>query len=388
MIRLTTAGLSLAFLTISAGCALQQDGPDSCTSLVPASLQEQLSEEAPDQLDYGETREEDPKPAELAIAAGRSLLNASQLGAKERKMATALERAGEVDLSRKVLLCLADRDAEVYGEDSLEVAATHVELARLSLLQSDWPRWSRLGRFWSQGTVADEIVKKVKGEYSKEHGDYLFTMAAILYYADGHPSGVEWLYREALKVYRRALGPEDPSVGLAAYELGALLWPRAYYSKSDADEAEEYLRLALNIFEKSPDLDDWVPKSRARLMFTYAASEQKEAALQQCLLLRQSTHVPTIQDVKGDPLPIVRVRPMPHLSLARPRIEGRVVIGFDLDELGSTRNIRTVEIDGPEVIADAAEAAIKYWKFSPRCDGQQLLTTEDMETELIFRMDD
>lgn len=72
-------------------------------------------------------------------------------------------------------------------------------------------------------------------------------------------------------------------------------------------------------------------------------------------------------DARGldQPTRILHAVPYAYPSEARRAgIEGRVMVGIEVDELGNVAST-TIIGESPKVLADAAVAALKQWKFRP-----------------------
>ena len=93
---------------------------------------------------------------------------------------------------------------------------------------------------------------------------------AALYSNQGHYSEAEMLYKQALEIWKKALGPDHPDVAQSLNNLAALYYHQGYYS-----EAEPLLKQALEIMKNvlGPDHPDVVTISNN---LTYLFREQRE----------------------------------------------------------------------------------------------------------------
>ncbi len=107
----------------------------------------------------------------------------------------------------------------------------------------------------------------------------------------------------------------------------------------------------------------------------------------------QATPTPSAAQLAVDPaqnqqvMPLHRIEPVyPPKALQR-RIEGHVVLSFDINESGRPVNIKIEEESPPRVFNREAMKALKRWKYQPMMiNGQtQMRTTQRVKLEFKIR---
>jgi bla regulator protein BlaR1 len=86
--------------------------------------------------------------------------------------------------------------------------------------------------------------------------------------------------------------------------------------------------------------------------------------------------------------PIMRVEPHYPIQAAKDKINGSVVLEFDIEADGSTGNIRILRAE-PELIFDqVAKDALKQWQYKPKISGGAAMKQTGLKVQLDFRMDE
>lgn len=90
----------------------------------------------------------------------------------------------------------------------------------------------------------------------------------------------------------------------------------------------------------------------------------------------------------GDYLPLVKIRPTyPEYALGR-GIEGYVIVEFTVTRKGTTRNVRVVEADPPDVFNKAAIEAATEFEYKPRIVDGSPIEVKGVKNKIIFRFED
>lgn len=85
-------------------------------------------------------------------------------------------------------------------------------------------------------------------------------------------------------------------------------------------------------------------------------------------------------------MPIYRAEPVyPRKALQR-RIEGYVVVNFDVDSDGRTTNIRVIESKPNRIFDREAVTAISRWKYQPKLVNGQPISQMDQKVKLEFML--
>lgn len=90
----------------------------------------------------------------------------------------------------------------------------------------------------------------------------------------------------------------------------------------------------------------------------------------------------------GTLIATVQVQPnYPDIALRR-GLEGWVILGFDVTRLGTTENIVVLESEPGSYFDRAAIRALERWKYMPKkVDGKAVATT-NLQTKLVFELED
>ena len=124
----------------------------------------------------------------------------------------------------------------------------------------------------------------------------------------------------------------------------------------------------------------------------YVATKGKKAAAEYVWSsFNCSRHIGSIENVKPAkiakpaPSPIVKIEPKYPPLAARNRIEGRVRLRFNINEVGGVEDIRVLGGENLEVFSAQAKRALRKWKYrvplNPDGDGYK-----DQEVTLTFSL--
>ncbi|GAA5140675.1 hypothetical protein GCM10025767_27020 [Thalassotalea piscium] len=91
----------------------------------------------------------------------------------------------------------------------------------------------------------------------------------------------------------------------------------------------------------------------------------------------------SVSKLTSDVQPIVRIEPRYPLKAAQEGIEGAVLLKFDVDLDGSTKNVSVLQAIPNDIFNKESIAAIEKWKYKP--DTYKVL--QDNVVQLDFRID-
>ena len=90
----------------------------------------------------------------------------------------------------------------------------------------------------------------------------------------------------------------------------------------------------------------------------------------------------------GEAIPIVRVAPVfPEQALAR-GVEGRVLVEFDVSEVGTVENARIVAYEPSSVFNEAALRAVRQWRYNPKVVNGRMVRQTGLRISIPFRRDE
>ncbi len=87
-------------------------------------------------------------------------------------------------------------------------------------------------------------------------------------------------------------------------------------------------------------------------------------------------------------VPLVRIQPMYPREAAERRIEGWVMLEFDISTTGAVKNARVVKSQPPRIFDKAARRAIRKWKYKPKIVNGKAVETKGVQVKLTFELDD
>lgn len=76
----------------------------------------------------------------------------------------------------------------------------------------------------------------------------------------------------------------------------------------------------------------------------------------------------------------------PAAALAQ-RIEGEVVVGYDVTQDGGVRNVVIISAQPPTVFDQAAIETVSSWRFQPRREAGRAVPATDLRSTLTFKLD-
>lgn len=90
----------------------------------------------------------------------------------------------------------------------------------------------------------------------------------------------------------------------------------------------------------------------------------------------------------GEAIPILRVAPVfPEQALAR-GVVGRVLVEFDVSEVGTVENARIVAYEPSSVFNEAALRAVRQWRYNPKVVNGRTVRQAGVRISIPFRRDE
>ena len=104
--------------------------------------------------------------------------------------------------------------------------------------------------------------------------------------------------------------------------------------------------------------------------------------------LVQPLFTPSCEAGSTDPhLSMIRVPPIYPKEAAKKRLEGWVIVRFDVTDNGATENIRIVESDRGEIFERPVIDAVEKWIVYTECPDMTVGGTKDVEEKIEFRLE-
>lgn len=255
--------------------------------------------------------------------------------------------------------------AEPLADSDLRAAGIAGE-AYLGLATKSIPTIAQMRTNWEKNTK-DSVFRKTKDNAFNSY-------APVKRYAS-----------KALPLLEKAYGPSSDLVGIALLYLG-------YYAEADEDwnTAETLYTRSYDILTAKFGEDHRLTRqvygrkaiARAKTaagIREYRASEREEDWEDQCFTATRGDRVFNLCP-DGE-----RRKPRYPTSGSFAGQQGYTLVQYDIDENGTTGNIRVVESWPGEVFDNAVINAIKSWKFKPPTDQNGAVgAVKDVELSMTF----
>ena len=98
---------------------------------------------------------------------------------------------------------------------------------------------------------------------------------------------------------------------------------------------------------------------------------------------------PTVNTNKvNEASPVLRIEPKYPIAAAQQNIEGSVLLQFDINQDGSTANIKVIKAEPEHTFDKVAITALEQWRYKPQIIGGQPQLQANLLVQLDFRMDE
>jgi hypothetical protein len=252
---------------------------------------------------------------------------------------------------------------EIYGGEAPELIGLYVDLSdayRAVDYKSNWYR---------PHDSALSIAQKVYGEDSADYGILLIDLGHIALVNDA-PNGD----RRIRKGYDILSTLETPHPEMYRAEF---IISKLYLANHQYKDARIHLESSLQKINDNKiglDLEQFV---RAFLVETLENLGERELATEHVLAIGRKQAEAGITElkplyIKKPVFPTIGINQQTGTKIdVQKSNEGRVVLKFDVDEKGYTKNIRVFLLDGPNTFVNPAIEAIKQCRYAPRfIDGE------------------
>ena len=283
-------------------------------------------------------------------------------GAKSKTTATLshnyginLLRAHKAKQASEVLSDTVALYKEVYGNQAPELISLYTDLGAARLKENYKSAW------YKAHDQAFSIAKKVYGNDSADYGFLLVTLGHVEI-VNQAPNGEQRMKR-GYKILQN-LDTPHPDMYLAEFYMGKLELGYRHYK-----DARTHLENALRLLKEDtgPDFEQSI---RAFLVETLENLDESELATEHLLAIGRQQAEAGIANLK----PLFIKKPEFPKSVFRSQTGtnitgnkgGMVVLEFDVDEKGYTRDIKVVLLDGPDAYAKPAIEAVEKFRFAPR----------------------
>jgi len=215
-------------------------------------------------------------------------------------------------------------------------------------------------------------------------GDNLFNLLALLFVAVFWFNPLTWL---AYRAFRRS------------QELAC---DAAVLKQSTKEDKISYSKALVQCAERSlHSFSIYSPYGEKNTMFKRIATIKNPAKIKPALIglsialsstLLASVALANMADTVhavdkiSSAMPVVRIEPKYPIEAAQNKIEGSVILSFDVDRNGATDNIKIVESNPPQTFDKVSITALNKWKYKPRIQGGQAQRQSGLTVQLDYRL--
>jgi TonB family protein len=263
---------------------------------------------------------------------------------------------------------------EVYGRQAPELIGLYVDLSDARRTADYKSKWYRTHE------PALSIAKEVYGKDSVDYGMLLVDLGYIEINNQA-PNG-ERRIRRGYKILKE-LDTPHPDMYRAEFVMGKLELANRKYM--DARPHLESSLLAMNEGRVGPDFELTV---RAFLVETLGNLGESELVTEHLLAIGRKQADVGISNLKplfmkAPKFPGDVIRPQTGTKITKNK-KGTVVLEFDVDEKGFTKNIKVIILDGPKDYAEPAIEAVKEYRFAPRFINGKPVTVRNVTQTFNF----
>ena len=280
-----------------------------------------------------------------------------------------LEKFGE---AKPVLKSAVKRYEAIYGKESEEMILVLMDLGHASGEFYD----ARAQKYAYRRAL--RLVEKYDGRNSLPYGRHALKAGTYIFEYSRSPDAQPFL-EDAVEVFTTVLGREHPSTGFAAFNLGKFNLARKRYSA-----ARDNFLIALNSFEYPDKPSNQLEMStHAFLVQVYEEMKESTEATKHCLAIGRMSPAREDQDYQ----PLFRISPKyPQVAQERGK-EGHVDVRFTVDESGFVKNV-AVDNSTHKYFERSALEAIESWRYAPRFEEGEPVSTDGVRTRLTFQFSD
>lgn len=319
---------------------------------------------------HGDLRKALPE-ARLAYELGQQLL-----GAESKETAKLTYNYGNILLrlrrfneAEPVLSDALERFEHVFGKESVELVPVLMDSGHLDANINKGKTRKKLYK------RAFMLCKQQYGGQSEEFAWFSVKAGVDMIYIAHDRRGEKYL-KAGYDVLQSRLGEDHARTGFAAYHLG-----KYELSIKNYEAARQYLIVALASFERPDEPSGKIELStHAFLVRVYAELGESKLATQHSLAIGRMTPFDSSQNY----FPIYKQPPVYPKSALRARIEGYVVLQYDVDENGFVRDPRLVKLEGDKNFEQVSFDAVQTFRYAPRFIDGQAVVVKGVQNKFNF----
>jgi len=256
------------------------------------------------------------------------------------------------------------------GDDSLQLIPVLSDLTSAHILDGNFEQAEiNLNR-------AIELASKEYGEDSTMVANLRSRAGKEFSDAGNYTLALE-LQDRALDIYLGVLGPTSPTTGKVAYQLS-----ESFRLNQNRYGQVTFLKKTIDTFDQPKKAETEFERTvHKKLVEAYQALDKPKRATKHILALAASS---AYQD-QLEPTLLVKANLTYNGRGDRTKLEGFVLLKFDVDAEGTVQNISQIELEGDQKLARMAIEALKDYRYIPAVRDNKAVETKGLETKIVFR---
>jgi TonB family protein len=263
-----------------------------------------------------------------------------------------------------------DNFQQNLGDDSLQLVPVLGDLALAHILS---------GNFDQAEKHLDRAIELASDEYGKSS-----TMIANLSSRAGREFSEAGNYTLALElqdqaheIYLGVLGPKSPTTGEQAYQIS-----ESFRLNQNIPSQVNFLRKTADSFNQPEKATTEFERTvHTKLIEAYQSLEKPKRATKHVLALAASSEYKD----KLEPTLLVKANVTYKGRSERTKLEGFVLLKFDVDSNGMVQNIDLLELEGDRKLVKLAMEALKDYRYVPVVRDNKTEETKGLETKIVFK---
>lgn len=197
-------------------------------------------------------------------------------------------------------------------------------------------------------------------------------IAETLYSNQNNKKALKYLL-EAKTVFEQ--NPDENKINLSKTNF----WiAKSYLTSKKHNKAAEAMSMALKVLDEVAPTSHYALTGHAFMIQILEKQGKKDEATKHCQLIGKAQPI----DVNREQIPLYRFAP----EYPRTSKQGYVTLEFTVDEEGFVKNPKAIDGENMDSFSKAAIKAVKDYRFAPRFENGQPVSTDGLKTRFTFRM--
>lgn len=175
---------------------------------------------------------------------------------------------------------------------------------------------------------------------------------------------------------------KDPEKNSTAIALSNFWLAKSYLTSKKHAKAAKAMSLALKVFDEVAPTGHYTLTGHAFMIQILEKQGKRDEATKHCQIIGNIQPI----DVNREQVPLYRFSPQyPRSALVR-RTEGNVIIEFTVDEQGFVKNPKAIDGENMKLFSKSALKAVADYRFAPRFENGEPVSTDSLEYRFVFQM--